>query len=282
MKNAITIWKWSLRVVARSPRVLIALSTVVVIGLFGAFRWLYFPMESAVYLMVIGLLWAVVQYFVLVSLFTATAFVTGESADSSTDRLNVRSLVRFGRCHWLRCAGFLVIAGLFVQLLRFASSFLEEHSLEVASFLTFRSEKPVAPETVEAVFGWIETLLWVVALGFLLSFLLALVRGGWRAALRATPRLFGNSCWRTPFLTGVISLVGFGGLAYMLATWIPKAPPGFLDYAQLIIRNGLALVLVVAGLLFWLLSLARHDSLTASSVSGTAVGNSAEPSISDS
>lgn len=259
MKNAMSIWKWSLGVIARSPLVLLALAALVVAGLFGAYRWLYFPMESAVYLMVIGLLWAIVQYFVLVSLCAATAVAASGAAAAGADSLDVRRLVRFSRSDWLRSAAFVIFALVVAAGIHYLFSWINSYSLEVASWLTFRSEKPVAQESVDAVLGWIETFLWVVVAGFVLSFLLALIRQGWREALRAAPRLLANSCWRASFLTGLISLLVFGGLAYLLATWHPQAPLGFLDYAQAILRNALALLLAVAGWLFWLLSLARHS-----------------------
>jgi hypothetical protein len=259
MKKMLTAWKWSLRVIVRSPLVLLALSALVAAGLYGAYRWLYFPMESAVYLMVVGLLWAFVQFFVLVGFFAVTASAANNAAAGGADSLQLRKLVRFSRSDWLRAAAFVILALLVAGGIRFLFSLINSYSLEVASFLTFRSEKPVAPETIESVFGWVENLVWVVILGFLLSFLLALVRQGWRETLRGVPRLLANSCWRTPFLTSLISILIFGGLAYLLATWHPQAPTGFLDYAQAILRNGLALLLAVAGWLFWMLALASRS-----------------------
>ena len=281
MKNALTIWKWSLRVIARSPLVLAALAAVVVAGLYGAFRWLYFPMESTVYLLVIGVLWAIVQYFVLVSLCAASVAITSEAAITGANSLDVRKLSRFSRTELLRAAAFVIFALVVAAGIHYLFSWINSYSLEVASWLTFRSEKPVAQETAEAVLIWIERFLWVVVAGFLISFLLVLARDGWRDALRAAPRMLANCCWRTPLVTGLLTISVFGGLAYLLFTWHPTVPPGFLDYAQAIVRNGLALLLAIVGWLFWLLSLARHDSHSESPESTSARGSNAEPSVSD-
>jgi hypothetical protein len=65
--------------------------------------------------------------------------------------------------------------------------------------------------------------------------------------------------WRSPFLTALISTVVFGGAACLLVNWRPTVPAGFLDFAQVLVRNGLALLLLFAGWLFWILALARHS-----------------------
>ena len=63
--------------------------------------------------------------------------------------------------------------------------------------------------------------------------------------------------FRTPFLTSLLSVAVFGGLAYKLAHWHPIVPPGFWDYTQVIVRFSLALLILAAGVLFWLLAFAR-------------------------
>ncbi|MBI4166340.1 MAG: hypothetical protein HY508_11465 [Acidobacteria bacterium] len=262
MKNALTTWKWSILVVARSLLALLAVSAVVAVGLYGAYRWLWFPAESAVYLMAGGILWGALEFFVLVSVFAATASAANDAAAVGAHSLQLPRLVRFSRSGWLRSAAFIFLAILFIGGVHSLFSWVNSYSLEVASWLTFRSEKPVAQESAEAVLNWVENFLWVVVLGFLLGFLVTLTREGWRGALRAAPRLLANSCWRTPFPTGLISVFVFGGLAYLLATWHPVVSPGFLDYSQAILRNGTALLLTVAGWLFWIVALAHFSLAT--------------------
>lgn len=260
MKNALTIWKWSFGVVARSPLALGALAIALAAEFYAAYRWLYFPMESATYLMVIGLLWALLMFAVLAGLIAVSAASANDAAAEGARCIKVRSLLRFHRSHWLRVAAFTIIAFLIATGVYSLFEWANSYSLEVASWLTFNTEKPVAQESAETVLNWIERLLWVIGSGFLLGFLLALVRQGWRAALRAVPRLLANACWRAPLLTGGISIVVFGGLACLLFTWHPIVPPGFLDYAQFVLRNGLGLAFTVAGWLFWMLALARHGA----------------------
>jgi hypothetical protein len=133
----------------------------------------------------------------------------------------------------------------------------DDYALEVASFLTFHSEKAVSPESVGKVFSVIEWLVWIAVWGFLLSLFLIVHAAGWREVRRRAVRTLANCCWRAPFFTSLLSLAVFGGLSWLLATWHPKAALGFWDYAQMLVRMGLSLVLVVGGWLFWMLSLAR-------------------------
>jgi len=269
MKNVLKTWKWSFAVVARSPLALAALAIVFAAQLYAAYRWLYFPMESAVYLMVIGALWAVVVFAVLAGLVAVSVAATLDAAAADARRIEPRSLLRFNRCGVLRAAGFLILAVLISSAVYYFFEWANSYSLEVASWLTFSTEKPVAQESAEAVMIWIERFLWIVALGFLMGFLVTLLRGGWPAALRAAPRLLANSCWRSPFLTSLLSLLVFGGIACLLINWNPTVTPGYLDFAQVILRNGLAIVVAVAGSIFWILALARHGAPAAAGPAST-------------
>lgn len=257
MKNALATWKWSLAVIARSPLVLLALAVVVAAWLYGAYRWLWFPSESAGYLMIIGIIWIIAQGAVVAAFLAGTETCAGNASATGADFMRTHELVGFGLRRWLHAAEFVLLASLFVLALNYLFERLHDLALEVASFLTFQSERAVAPETVDTVFWVIEAVLWIVVAGFLLSFLLALLRDSWRKSLRAAPRLLASACWRAPFLTTLGTFLVFGGLAYLLSTWHPKVSPGFSDYAQVILRQGAALLLAVVGWLFWVLSLAR-------------------------
>ena len=76
------------------------------------------------------------------------------------------------------------------------------------------------------------------------------------AAGKQTVKLLAGCAFRTPFLTNLLSVVVFGGIAYELANWHPVVPAGFWDYTQMIVRFSLVLHLISAGVLFWSLSLA--------------------------
>jgi H+/Cl- antiporter ClcA len=135
----------------------------------------------------------------------------------------------------------------------------DDLALEVASFLTFHSEKAVSPISVGKAFWVIQMLIWVIVAGFLLSFLAHLLREGWREACRRAGRILASCCWRAPFWTILLDAAIFGGLAWLLATWHPKVPAGFSDYVQVLVRMGGSLLLIVIGWLFALLALARFN-----------------------
>ncbi len=271
MKNVLKTWKWSLGLVARSPQAVAALTVVLAAVLYAAYRWLYFPMESAVYLMALGSLWALILFGVLATWMAVSVAAISDASAADARRIEWRSLVRFNRSERLRAAGFLILACLVVAAAWSLFAWIDSYSLEVASWFTFKSEKPMAQESVEAVLVWIERILWVAILGFLVSFLIALQREGWRGAFRLIPRLIANCCWRSSFLTSLVSLLVFGGVAYGLVTWHPKVTPGYMDFAQVIVRNAVALAVAVAGWAFWVLSLTRQGQRAPSSPAPTSV-----------
>ena len=129
------------------------------------------------------------------------------------------------------------------------------HSVEVASFLTFHSGKPVSHVRIEKIYHFIEGLWWAFSVGSCSAFSLFFGEG-WRAAGKQTAKLLAGCAFRAPFLTNLLSVVVFGGIAYELANWHPVVPAGFWDYTQMVMRFSLVLVLISAGVLFWSLSLA--------------------------
>jgi hypothetical protein len=175
-------------------------------------------------------------------------------------RLGLRRSLEFNRRQFARALVMLAAAAILILILHLLFSRADDYALEVASFLTFHSEKAVSPEDVGKVFWVIEWFVWIVVWGFLLSLFLIVHAAGWRAAGRRALRTLANCCWRAPFLTSLLSLAVFGSLAWLLSTWHPKAPAGFWDYAQMLVRMGISLVLIVGGWLFWTLSLARFNS----------------------
>jgi hypothetical protein len=259
MKNALKTWIWSLGVVARSPLTVGALALVLAAALYAGYRWLYFPMESAVSLFLLGLVWALLAMTVMVGLVAASTGAALEIAASGARAIPLRGLLRFNGRHWRRIAGFMLLAIPVVLAVYSIFEWINNYSLEVASWLTFNAEKPVAPETVERFLGWVEYVLWTVMAGFQGGFLLTLIRDGWRRALRSSPGLLANACWRATFLTTLVSILVFVGIAQLLVNWNPTAPPGYLDWAQVIVRCGLALSLIVAGWIVWILAMARQS-----------------------
>lgn len=256
MKNALATWKWSLAVVARSPAVVGALAVIAALWGYGAYQWLWLP-ESSALLLIVALLWAIVLIAVAVGVVAGTTASTSSAVATAATHLSLRSLLGFNRRHYARALASFVFAGILILLLHWLFSLADESALEVASFLTFRSEKGVSPESVGRAFSVIEWLVWIVVWGFLLSLFLVIHAAGRGEARRRAARTLKDCCWRAPFFTSLLSLVVFGGLAWLLATWHLKAAVGFWDYAQMLIRMGFSLLLIVGGWLFSMLSLAR-------------------------
>jgi hypothetical protein len=258
MKNALATWKWSLAVVARSPAVVVALGVIAALWGYGAYQWLWLP-ESSLLLLIVALLWAVAQIAVAVGVVAATVATASRAVTTAAPRLSLRSLYGFDRRQFGRALGMLAAAFILILILHSLFSRADDYALEVASFLTFHSEKAVSPVDVGKVFWVVEYIVWIVIGGFLLSLCIIVQNSGWRAAGRRALRTLANCCWRAAFLTSLLSLAAFGGLAWLLSTWHPKAAVGFWDYAQMLVRMGISLVLIVGGWLFWALSLARLD-----------------------
>ncbi len=94
--------------------------------------------------------------------------------------------------------------------------------MEVASFLTFHSQKPVSHVRIEEIYDVIEWLLVDgLAAGSSLSLFIALLRDGWRRAAEQSGKLLAGCAFGTPFLTSLLSVVVFGGLLTNSPTGIP-------------------------------------------------------------
>jgi hypothetical protein len=256
MKRAFAAWMWSLKVLARGYVTLLVLAVVTALWAVAAYEWLWLP-ESSLWLLILALIWAVVQLLVAVAIIGGSVSGTVEVAATDGRRLPLRALWAKDLQSLLSTLIVCLVSFILVLFLGEIFSWVNNHSVEVASFLTFRSEKPVSHVLIENTYWVIETLLWIVLSGFLLSFLTVLVRGGWAEARKKEGKLLAGCLYRTPFLTSLLSVGVFGGLAYELANWHPIVSPGFWDYAQLIARFSVVSLLLAAGWLFWSLSLAR-------------------------
>jgi hypothetical protein len=256
MKRAIAAWKWSLGVVARSYRTVAVLAALIALWAFAAYEWLGLP-ESSALLLILAFIWAMVQLLAAVVIMAGIVSGAAEAAGTEGRSLPLRSLWTINRKTLLNALLFCLVSLVLVWLCDGVFNWINEHSVEVASFLTFHSGKAVSHVPIEEIYSVIEGLLWIVLSGFLLSFFIALLRGGWRGAVKQTWKLLAGCAFRTPFLTSLLSVAVFGGIAYELAHWHPTVPSGFWDYTQMIARFSLVLILISAGVLFWSLSLAR-------------------------
>lgn len=247
---------WSLGVLARSCWTFLALAVLIALWAVGAYEWLGLP-ESSGLLLILALIWAIVQLLVAVAIIAGSASGAAEVAAADGRKLPLRSLWVKNRKSLLRTLIVCLVSFVLVLFVGGVFNWINNHSLEVASFLTFRSQKPVSHVLIEKIYWVIEMLLWVVVSGLLLSFLTTLVGGGWAEARKQEGKLLAGCLFRTPFLTSLLSVAVFGGLAYELSNWHPVVSPGFRDYAQVIARFSLVSILLAAGWLSWLLSLAR-------------------------
>jgi hypothetical protein len=256
MKRAFAAWMWSLAVVARSYWTVLALAALIALWNWAAYEWLGLP-ESSLWLLILAVLWAVVQLLAVVVIMGGC--ISGATEVAATDgvKLPIRALWLKDRPKLLNtiavCLGSLIA----VLLWQAVFAWINNHSIEVASYLTFHVEKPVSHVIIERIFVVIEGLLWIALSGFLLSFLITLLRNGWAGTLKQIWKLLAGCLYRTQFLTSLLSVVVFSGAAYLLVNWHPRVSVGFWDYTQVVTRFSLALVLRVAGGLFWVLSLAR-------------------------
>jgi hypothetical protein len=256
MKRAFAAWMWSLGVLARSYWTLLALAVLIALWAVAAYEWLWLP-ESSGLLLILALIWAVIQLLVAVVVIAASA--SGAAAVAATDgrKLPLRSLWVKDRKSLLSTLIVCLVGFVVVLSLGEVFNWINNHSVEVASFLTFHSEKPVSHVLIEEIYWVMEGLLWIVLSGFLLGFLTVCLRGGWAEARKQEGKLLAGCAFGTPLLTSLLSVAVFGGLAYELANWHPHVSAGFWDYTQVIARFSFVSILFAAGWSFWLLSLAR-------------------------
>jgi hypothetical protein len=257
MTTAITTWKWSLGVVARSYRATLLLAVLIALWALGAYEWLVMPAESSALLMILSLIWAVTQLLIAAVVVGGTAAGAADAAAAEARVYPVGALWRHGRKRVAATLVFSLLSFGLVWICGTVFDWVNSHAVEVAAFLTFHSEKPVSHELLENVDSGVEYLLWIVVCGFLLSIFIVLLRVGRRSVREQWVSILAACTFRTPFLSSLLSVTVFGGLANRLTTWHPVVPPGFWDYTQVAARFSLALFIISAGLLFWTLSLAR-------------------------
>jgi len=256
MKKTIDAWKWSLELVARSPLAVLGLAVLVALWALAADQWLALP-ESSAWMLLLSFLWALAQILIALSVLAGTAASAAETAAFGIPPTRGLTFITFNRNLLARTALLVLPAALLLFVVAQIFGWVDAHSVEVGSFLTFHAEKPVSHIVIENIFWWIESLLWIVVWGSLLTFLIILLRSGWQEALRQSRRVFVNNFWRASFFTLLAGVAVFGGLAYFLVNWHPVVPPGYWDYSQAALRLGVGLLLLAAGWFFTLLSLAK-------------------------
>ncbi len=244
-------------VVARSYRTVVQLAVIVALWAFGVYEWLDLPAESSALLMILSLIWALAQLLIAATIIGGTVAGAGDAAAAGARIYPIGALWTQGRKKVADTLAFSILSLVLVWICSKVFGWVNTHSVEVASFLTFHSEKPISHELLENIDDSIECLLWIVVSGFLPVPCCYFLRGVGEQRENAWTSVLAACTFRTPFFTSLLSVFMFGGLAERLLNWHPIVPPGFWDYAEAETRFSLALFIVSAGVLFWSLAVAR-------------------------
>src|ERR1039458_6830087 len=170
MKRAFTAWIWSLGVMASSYRTVIALAALIALWAFAAYEWLGMPAESSALLLILSLVWAILQLLAAAVIVGGIIAGCAEVAAADGRRFPFTSLWTTGRKKLLSTLVFCLLSLALVWVCGAVFDWINSHSVEVASFLTYHFEKPVSHMFIEQIYHVIEGLVWVVIIGFLLSF----------------------------------------------------------------------------------------------------------------
>src|ERR1035438_1137683 len=142
MKRALTAWKWSLGVLARSYRTVVVLAALIALWVFAAYEWLGMPAESSELLMILSAIWAIAQLLAAAVIVGGTLAGAAETAASSDDSGHpLRTLWTLGRKNVVATLIFCVVGLILVWICGAAFNWVDGHSVEVASFLTFQDRK---------------------------------------------------------------------------------------------------------------------------------------------
>lgn len=250
------VWAQSFGAVARSPFYVLALASIV--GLWGlaAYEWLWLP-ESSVWVLALTALWFLILVLLALAILAGSVASVSSVASGADRHLRLRTILgfekgRMGRTLLIALAGtllYLVLAATF--------GWLDAHALNMASFLTFHSQHPVSAAVITGFLWLIEAILWIIYAGFVITWLLEYSYMPQPDTLRNARQTLARSVSLSVILTSMLSVIVFGGLVWVVATWRPVVKPGAWDYAQFAIRNGTALLLITVGWLFFVLALAR-------------------------
>ena len=262
-------WKWSLSVLVRNPLYVLALA--VLCGLWGlaGYEWLSLP-ESSGLVLLLALIWILALAAVAIAVLAGTVGSSSDAADGARNSLSLSGILNFGSRRFVRSL-IIAVGGVLLSLTLSAFfGWMNDQTVEVASFSTFHAQKPVSHIFLGSIFWIFEALIWIALAGFLTNLLIILLHSGWGEARRTSARTLLRSIAGRVLFTGVVCVAVFGGLTWLVGNWHPLVRPGFWDYAQLALRISAALLLLAIGWLFWTLSLARLTPrpVTGSSATG--------------
>jgi len=255
MKIGWRAWGRSLSVLVNSPIYVLALAVIGGLWCLAGYQWLWLP-ESSAWVLALAFVWILALAFLALALLAGSVASASVAAAGTDGHLSLRRILCFEKKRLGRTLLIVLAGALLFFALGALFDWVNAHALTVASFLTFHLQRPVSHMLIGEILWVLEALIWLAFAGLLMMWLLSFSNPRQQAAEcpRATPiRSLGLSA----FLTSLLSAVVFGGMAWRLTTWHPVVKAGGWDYAQLLTRNGLALLLLTLGWLFWVLALAR-------------------------
>jgi len=208
-------------------------------------------------MLILALLWALALIAVTLVSLAGIAAGSAEAADSGGRTLSLRKAASLGVQKIVPALLMFLAAAVVTWIVGSIFSWINEHALPAASFLTFHLSKPVSHVLIMRVFVVFEVVAGLGMAGFLLTLLLVLLQAGHREVWHHIGHAFRSCCLGACLVTSLVSVGLFGGIANLVADWHPDISAGFADYAQLVLRMGFALLLLVLGWVFWNLALAK-------------------------
>lgn len=256
LKTGGRAWVQSLSTLARSPLYTLVLATAGGAWCLAGYEWLWLP-ESSGWVLALALVWVVALAALALALLAggvaaATAVASGTERHLRLSKTLCLEKRRLGRTLLVVLAG--IVVG---SVLCWLFGWLNSHALDAASFLTLHLQHPVSYVPISKALWGIEVLAWIFFAGFAMAWLMVFSNPPGPVGAQSAGGSMARSVSLPVFLTGILAAVVFGGPAWLLATWHPVVTPGGWDYAQFVIRNGAALLLLTLGWLFWSLALAR-------------------------
>ena len=159
MKRAFTAWIWSLEVVARSYWTVVVLAALMALWVLAAYEWLGLA-ESSALLLVLALVWALAQ--TIAGIIVVGGTVAGAAEVAATAGTNFPALFVWtkGRKQIGTTLLYCLASSFVIWICSTVFDWVNDHSVEVASFLTFHSQKPFSHILLEEIYTVIEWLLW--------------------------------------------------------------------------------------------------------------------------
>src|SRR5215831_1013096 len=157
-KSGWRAWKQDLSVLARSPIYVLALAAIVGLWCFGGYEWLWLP-ESSGLVLALALVWILALAAMAVAAVCGTVSSVSAVASGADKRLSLRRILSLGRIGHTTLVALAVLAGVF--LLYAVFGWINDHTVSVASFLTYDFRHPVSYIVIGKILWVIEATIWI-------------------------------------------------------------------------------------------------------------------------